>query len=199
MQIGLVTVSAGKAGFITGMYVVFVPIVEYLVPGFGTHLSWKSWVAALLCLLGMYLISGCAEQAVCLGGAFKGGEALLVGCMFCWVVAIMTDDVGAKSLDVLSLVCVNFLVVTVLSLCLALIAEPEYWVYPFTGIRSNIGVIMTLGCTFCLAFALTTSGQSHVQPARASLLMSMESLACVLCAYLFLDVLQMQQSLKKLN
>lgn len=38
-QIGLVTVSAGKAGFITGMYVVFVPVVEYFVPGYGIHVS----------------------------------------------------------------------------------------------------------------------------------------------------------------
>lgn len=38
-QIGLVTVSAGKAGFITGMYVVFIPLAEYLIPGYGIHVS----------------------------------------------------------------------------------------------------------------------------------------------------------------
>lgn len=41
-QIGLVSVSAGKAGFITGMYVVFVPLAEYLIPGYGVHVRFIS-------------------------------------------------------------------------------------------------------------------------------------------------------------
>jgi drug/metabolite transporter (DMT)-like permease len=187
MQIGLTTVNAGKAGFITGMYVVFVPIVEFLIPGFGAHLTWKSWLAAIMCLFGLYLISGCAEQSVCLGGAFKEGEALLVGCMFCWVIAIMADDVGAKSHDVYSLVCINFFVCTILTTALALIVEPHHWIYPFNAITSHIVTICTLAVTFSVGFIFTTLGQKYVQPSRASLLMSLESLVCIFIAYLVLN------------
>jgi drug/metabolite transporter (DMT)-like permease len=51
-QIGLLTVSAGKAAFITGMYVVFVPIAEYFLPGFGSNLNWRVWVSVLVSFIG---------------------------------------------------------------------------------------------------------------------------------------------------
>ena len=63
-QIGLINVSAGKTSFITGMYVVFVPILEYFTPGFGTQLSVTTWIAALTSLGGLFLLSGCGEAQV---------------------------------------------------------------------------------------------------------------------------------------
>jgi drug/metabolite transporter (DMT)-like permease len=54
-QIGLLTVSAGKAAFITGMYVVLVPIAEYFLPGFGSNLNWRVWVSVLVSFIGKYV------------------------------------------------------------------------------------------------------------------------------------------------
>ena len=63
-QVGLESVSAGKTSFITGMFVVFVPILEYFTPGFGIQLNLQRWIAALVSLAGLYLLSGCAEEHV---------------------------------------------------------------------------------------------------------------------------------------
>jgi len=63
-QMGLVTVSAGKTAFITGMFVVFVPIFEYFIPGFGHQLTPSSWAMALVSMVGLYLLTGCAEEEV---------------------------------------------------------------------------------------------------------------------------------------
>jgi drug/metabolite transporter (DMT)-like permease len=55
-QIGLQTVSAGKAAFITGMYVVFVPIAEYFLPGFGSKLNWRVWFSVLISFIGKHIL-----------------------------------------------------------------------------------------------------------------------------------------------
>jgi drug/metabolite transporter (DMT)-like permease len=188
LQIGLMTVTAGKAGFITGMYVVFIPVIEYFLPGYGVQLTWKSWAAAIVCLAGLYLISGCAEQDVCFGsgGALGWGELLVLGSMLCWIVNIMIGDIGAKNLDVFSFTLVDFFVCSVCALLLSFVFESEQWVYPFTSITSNWVVILVIGLTEALAFPLSTMGQMYVSPARASLLMSLESLTCALGGFLFL-------------
>src|SRR4051812_33272730 len=53
------------------MYVVFVPIAEWVLSGFGDSLTIKTWFASLVSLYGLYLLSGCAEQEVCFGGAIQ--------------------------------------------------------------------------------------------------------------------------------
>jgi drug/metabolite transporter (DMT)-like permease len=184
LQIGLMTVTAGKAGFITGMYVVFIPVVEYYLPGYGVHLTWKSWVAAIVCIIGLFFISGCAEQDMC--GAIGSGELLVLGSMLCWIVNIMIGDIGAKNLDVFSFTLVDFFMCSVVALLLSFYFEPQEWVYPFRSITGNWVIIAIIGFTEALAFPMSTMGQMYVSPARASLLMSLESLTCALGGFLFL-------------
>lgn len=88
-QVGLVTVSADKASFIIGMYVVFVPLVIWLCPwcgdtGGGAVTIW-SWISVSLSLLGLYLLSGCAEGLVCVSGVVGQGEFFVFVSMLFWV------------------------------------------------------------------------------------------------------------------
>ncbi len=186
VHIGMATVSVGEAGFLTGMYVVFVPVVEYITPGFGTHLTWKSWLAVVLCAIGLYFISGCADQEQCLGDAMGYGEFLIILSMFCWVASIIIGDVAAKNLDVISFTLVDFSTCLVLSIITAALYEPECFIYPFTPFTKNWLVILIVGVGEAAAFPLSTLGQTHVEPTRASLLMSLDSFFCVIGGYLFL-------------
>ena len=91
-QVGLVTVSADKASFIIGMYVVFVPLVTWLFPwcgdtGGGAVSVW-SWISVSLSILGLYLLSGCAEGLVCVGGAVEQGEFFVFISMLFWVASM---------------------------------------------------------------------------------------------------------------
>ncbi len=185
-QIGIVTVTAGKTGFITGMFVIFVPIVEWLTPGFGGTLTWKSWCAALISLTGLYLLSGCAESSVCLGGAIGTGEVIVFVSMLFWVVSIMFSDIGAKRVDVISLTTVDFFVTTIFTVLFAFLLEPQSWVYPFTDIRNNWPTIVLVGFTEALAFALSTLGQMYTPPTRASVLFSLEAVTCAVGSYFML-------------
>ena len=115
-QIGLVTVTAGKTGFITGMYVVFVPIVEHLTPGFNSSLGIRSWIAAGLSFIGLFLLSGCAGQEVCFGGAIKMGEVIIFVSMLFWVLSIMLSDLGSKRVEVVLLTLVDFVTTTIITL-----------------------------------------------------------------------------------
>ncbi len=206
-QIGIVTVTAGKTGFITGMFVIFVPIVEWLTPGFGVSLNYKTWIAALVSLFGLYLLSGCLGSDRCFGGAVGSGEVIVFVSMLCWVFGIMWSDIGSKRVDVISLTTVDFLVVTVLTIVFALVFEPQFFVYPFTEIRSCYVPILVVGVTEALAFSLSTlgecdwnmvdaslfdlyvtqfAGQMYSSPSRASVLFSMESVSCAVLSYFFL-------------
>lgn len=185
-QIGLVNLTAGKTGFITGMFVIFVPIVEWLTPGFGADLTARSWLACLGSLFGLYLLSGCT-QSECLNGATGRSEIIVFISMLFWTVGIMFSDIGAKKVNSVSLMTVNFIVVTVFSIIAAILYESEYLVYPYAKVRENgINIIMS-GVIEAVAFTFSTMGQRYSSPTRASIILSLESVSCAICGYLFLD------------
>lgn len=185
-QIGLVTVTAGKTGFITGMYVIFVPIVEYLFPCFHTTLSCTSIVATFISLAGVYLLSGCAEQETCFGGAIQEGEVIVFISMFFWVGSIVFADLASKQLDGVWLTMIEFSLTAVVTIFAAIYFESEEWVFPFVSAQNNWQMIVLVGITEALAFALSTVGQTYSSPTRAALLYSLEAVVCAFCAYLFL-------------
>lgn len=185
-QMGLVTVTAGKTGFITGMYVVIVPIAEYIFPCFHLKLTWQAGFAVISSMIGLYLLSGCAEQEQCIGGAIKKGEILVFVSVFFWVVSIMASDIGAKKLEVITLQLFDFIVTTSITLAIALLLEPNNWIYPFSSIRQNSHVIIIVGFAEAVAFTMSTAGQIYTTPTRAALLYSLEAVVCAIFSYFLL-------------
>ena len=187
-QIGLGTVSAGKAAFITGMYVIFVPIVELLLPGFGLHLNWKIWVSASVSLLGMFFLSG-AQLSLDFSSsaAFLTGETIVFISMLFWVLAIISADVGTKrGVDGVSFTLVEFSVSTILSITLALTFEPQSFIYPYKAIFNSWQMIALVGVTEGISFLFATLGQMYTAPSKAALIFSLESVAAAVGAYFFL-------------
>lgn len=193
-QISLVSISVATAGFISGMYVVVIPIVEWFIPGRSKHLTMKAWISALLSVVGLFFISGCANNigsseldSSCLSGAEGRGEILVFISMFCWVVSILCCDICSKKVDCISLTSIDFCICTVLSIALALILEPEEWVYPYTSISNNWKSIVFVGFIKASAYVLTMIGQIYTTATRAALLYSMEGVFTAGLGYLFLN------------
>lgn len=173
-QVGLIYTDPGKAGFLTAMYIVLVPVLGILVhrrPGLNAVFS------VALALLGLYLLSfmGVTEINV--------GDLLLIGCALAFAVQILLIDSFAQDLDGLRLNCVQALVVAVLSLPWMLLTEEldmgnilACWLpLGFAGILS-MGV----------AYSLQIVGQKNLEPTAASLIMSLESVFAALGGWLIL-------------
>lgn len=173
-QLGLLYTDAGKAGFLTAMYIVLVPII-------GLFRRKKPNRAALfsvaLAVVGLYLLS-------CMGAAgINRGDLLLLGCALAFSVQINCIDALAGSLDGIRLNCIQCLVVAVLSAPFALALETVYlenilacWLpLAYAG-------ILTMG----VAYTLQILGQKRLEPTTASLIMSLESVFAALGGWLIL-------------
>ena len=173
-QLGLLYTDAGKAGFLTAMYIVLVPII-------GLFRRKKPNRAALfsvaLAVVGLYLLS-------CMGAAgINRGDLLLLGCALAFSVQINCIDALAGSLDGIRLNCIQCLVVAVLSAPFALALETvrlenilACWLpLAYSG-------ILTMG----VAYTLQILGQKRLEPTTASLIMSLESVFAALGGWLIL-------------
>ena len=173
-QVGLVYTDAGKAGFITAMYIVLVPILGLI---FKRKPPKSAVFSVALAVIGLYLLS-------CLGVTqINIGDLLLMGCALAFAVQITCIDRLAASLDGLKLNCIQALVVTALSL-------------PFVLMTEELNIANIMACLLPLAYAgilsmgvaysLQIIGQKDLEPTTASLIMSLESVIAALAGWLIL-------------
>lgn len=174
-QIGLVYTDAGKAGFITAMYIVLVPIL-------GLFLKKKppktAVFSVILAVIGLYLLS-------CVGVTeINKGDLFLMGCALAFAVQISCIDRLAGSLDGLRLNCVQSLVVTVLSVPFVLLTETV----DVSNIAACWGSLMFAGVlSMGVAYTLQIVGQKALEPTAAALIMSLESVFAALGGWLILN------------
>lgn len=174
-QIGLVYTDAGKAGFITAMYIVLVPVLGLL---FGKKVSGLVWFSVGLAVAGLYLLS-------CVGvSEINIGDLLLIGCAAAFAVQITLVDRLAQNLDGLRLNFVQFLVNALLSTVFMLATETPVW----ENIRACAVPLLYTGIlSSAVAFSLQILGQQHLDSAPASLIMSLESVFAALSGWLLLN------------
>lgn len=174
-QIGLVDTDAGKAGFITAMYIVIVPI-------FGVFLRRKPSPAAIvsvfIAVIGMYLL--------CCAGVtqISSGDLLILGCAVAFAVQITLIDRFAPNADAMRLNCIQALVVTALSAVFMFFTESPNIIH-ITNCWLPLGYAGVLSMGF--AYSLQIIGQKHLEPTAASLIMSLESVFAVIFGALLLQ------------
>jgi len=174
-QYGLLYTDAGKAGFITAMYIVIVPILGLFLRRRPT--PWIT-VSIVIAVIGMYLLCGTGV------GGINVGDLMLIGCSVAFAVQITLVDRFAPGMDCLRLNCVQALVVTVLSLPFMLLTEAV-----------DVGAILTSWQPLCYAgvlsmgaaYCLQIVGQTRVEPNAASLIMSLESVFALVFGALLLN------------
>ncbi|QJB55619.1 DMT family transporter [Pseudodesulfovibrio sp. zrk46] len=165
-EFGLEASTAGKAGFITGLYVVFVPI-------FGLFLAqktgWATWLGCALAVIGMYLLSFTAELSIAFGdllvlvsALFWAGHVLLIGKL----------SPGMDAVDAIKLSTVQFAACAVLSLIGAVMTEEITLVGLIGGAPAiAYGGLMSVG----VAYTLQVIAQRDSQPAHAAIILSLEA------------------------
>lgn len=173
-QFGLVESSAGKAGFLTALYILLVPI-------YGLFLGQKAkpslWLSIAIATAGLYLLS--------VTGAFtiSRGDVLLILCAFAFAAQIMIVDHYAMHVDGVMLCAMQFLVCGALSgIAMFVFEQPS-----LPGILASLGPLLYAGVLSSgVAYTLQILAQRTTPPAIASLLMSMEAVFAVITGVLVL-------------
>lgn len=167
-QIGLVYTDAGKAGFITAMYIVLTPALGFFL---GRRIPGNTVFSVLIAVVGLYLLS-------CLGVTrVNKGDLFLMGCAMAFAVQITCIDHFASALDGFRLNCIQALTVAILSI-------------PFVCFTEEVDVGNLIACwgplcfagmlSMGLAYSLQIVGQKSLEPTTASLIMSLESVFAVI-------------------
>ncbi len=174
-QLGIAHTTAGNAGFITGLYMVLVPVIGGLLLGHRSS-RWV-WVGVALALTGLYLLS------VRHGLTMSLGDALMLGCAVAWAAQILLIDAYVTSLDPIRLAATEFAVCALVSLLVSLATEPD----PFAATAAAALPLLYAGVLSTgLAFTLQAVAQRDTVPSTAAVIMSTESLFAAVSGALFL-------------
>lgn len=174
-QIGILhTNEPGKAGFITALYLILVPLFGIF---FRKKVGIKLWIAVILAVCGMYLL--CITE----GFRIATGDLYLLGCAFVFTIHILVIDYFSPKIDGVAMSCIQFWVCGILGMTGMFLTETveisqvlEAWLpLVFSGVLSG-GV----------AYTLQIVAQKDTEPAVASLLMSLESVFAVFGEWLIL-------------
>lgn len=173
-QIGLQYTSAGKAGFITALYIVIVPIMGLFLK---KKCGWNVWVSVFIALAGFYLLS------INEGFSLEKGDFYVLICALVFPFHIWVVNHYAPIVDGVRLSCLQFLVCGTLSvICMFLFETPK-----IDAIFSAWAPILYAGILSCaVAYTLQIIGQRDFNPTIASLLMSFESVFSVLAGWIIL-------------
>ena len=175
-QVGLITTTAGKAGFITALYVVLVPVAAWLL--FRKNPGRIVWIGVLLALVALFLLCVPAGEFT-----VQTGDLLVLGCAFCFTGQILAVDHYAPLVDGVRLSRDEFLVTGVLSMIVALCTETITW----EGIRAAMIPLLYAGVLSSGAgYTLQILGQRDTNPTVASLIMCLESVFATLTGALIL-------------
>ena len=173
-QVGIQYTTVGKAGFITGLYVVIVPIL-----GLCLRQKIGRWtvIGCILAVLGLYFLS--IKENFSMGW----GETLVLIGAFFWAVHVQVIGAANKrKLNPIKLSLVQYLVCAGLNLLLSLLFETFY----FDQVILASGAILYAGVVSVgIAFTLQVVAQKKVDPSRAAIILNLEAVFAVLAGWLF--------------
>ncbi|HOF81593.1 MAG: DMT family transporter [Bacteroidales bacterium] len=174
-QIGIVYTTAGKAGFITGLYVIIVPVIGFL---FRQHISINVWFGAVMAVIGLYLLT------ITDGFALSSGDSLVLVSALFFAIHILVIGKFSSKVNVIHLSAFQFAICSFLSILVALFTENiEFNLLIEAAIPILYGGIFSVG----LAFTLQVAGQKDAPAASASIILSLEALFAVIGGWLILN------------
>jgi len=163
-QAGIGGTDAGKASFITALYVVIVPVFALFLK---KRSPINAWIGVVIAVVGFYLL--CVKD----GFTVSTPDLLVFACAFVFALQILTIDTLGEGSDGFRFSLVQFTVVSILSVVCALIFESPT---DFSAIGGALPEILYLGlCSSCVAYTLQIIGQKNADPAAASIILSLES------------------------
>ena len=174
-QIGLVYTTAGKAAFITCLYIVLVPIAGVFLKQLITV---NVWIGSILAVVGLYFLCVTENFTISFGDLLE-----LLGACF-WTVHILLIDRFARKVDTLNLAFFQFITCSILSLGVALLFETN----TINGILQAAVPILYGGlCSVGIAYTLQIVGQKNASPSHAAIILSMETVFAAIGGYIILN------------
>lgn len=173
-QFGIQYTSVGKAGFVTALYIIIVPILGIFLH---RRAGLRVWCGVGIALLGLYLL--------CMKDSFQlsKGDALVLVCAFTFSFHILTVDHFSPRVDGVKMSCIQFFVCGILSLiCMFVFEKPNIMQILAAWLPILYAGVMSCG----VAYTLQIVGQEGMNPTIASLLMSLESVVSVLAGWVLL-------------
>jgi drug/metabolite transporter (DMT)-like permease len=155
--------EAGKASFLTAMYIVIVPIIGIF---FKKKVPLSVWISAVIAIGGLYLLCIKSDFSV------RPSDLLVVACSLVFACHIMIIDKATSMCNGIKLSCIQFLTMAIVSLLCAFIFEKPQW----SDFTNNVLPILYLGvCSSGIAYTLQILAQKDANPTVTTLLLSMES------------------------
>ncbi|MBQ3841875.1 MAG: DMT family transporter [Ruminiclostridium sp.] len=174
-QIGITMTTVGKAGFITALYIVIVPLIGVILY---RKTSLKIWLCAAVAVAGFYLL--CINE----GFSVSSGDLLVLLCAVFFAVHItVIDRFNAKNTDGTLMSCIQFFTAGIMMLvCMFIFEKPDIDAIMAAWLPILYGGVMSCG----VAYTLQILGQRHTEPTVATLIMSLESVFAALFGWLLL-------------
>ena len=175
-QVGILYTTVGKAGFITGLYVVLVPLLGLLV---GSRISRQVTAGVALAAAGLYLLTMVGDAGSERGPreATNLGDLLMLACALFWAIHIHLVGLWARRMPWPRLAMTQFATCSALSLLSALLFEQIIW----TQVQDAALPILYAGIlSVGVAYTLQVVAQRHAPPAPAAIIMSLETVFAVI-------------------
>lgn len=175
-QFGVSMTTVSKSGFITTLYVVFVPLISVFL---GKKINKKMWLCVLLGIVGFYFLCLYGEKLT-----LGIGDLLVLLCAIGFAVQILVVDNFIQNSDGVIMSCVQFLVSGTLGIiCMFIFEEPNV-----KDILSCAIPILYAGLLSCgIGYTFQIIGQKHAEPTQASLILCLESVFAAIAGAIFLD------------
>lgn len=176
-QAGLVYTTAGNAGFITGLYIILVPLLGLFI---GQQTNVNTWLGGFTAVFGLYLLSFRDLSAINIGDILQLAGAA------CWATHVLIIAKFAPKVDNLRLAIVQFLICAFLSALVAFTFEAE--LFTMTNALNSWAPIAYAGLiSVGIAYTLQIVAQKNAPPAHAAIIMSLEAVAAAFGGWLLLD------------
>lgn len=174
-QWGMVYTTAGRAGFLTGVYLVFVPLIGLF---FRNKTEWPTWVGMSLALAGLYFMAQIEAEEI-----FTGDILVLISSLLFALHIIFTGMI-ANDASPFRLIFVQFTVAAVITGLLVPIFETWDW----QGIRDAMVALLYVGVlSSAVGFCLQVVGQRTAPASHTAIILSFESVLAAFCGWWLLD------------
>jgi len=173
-QIGIVYTTAGKAAFITCLYIVLVPLAGLWLKH---RISFNTWAGCILAVVGLYFLCVKEDFSIAFGDVLE-----LIGSLF-WTAHILLIDHISRKVDSLKLAAIQFATCAALSLAVALATES---ITANAIIQAGVPILYGGIASVGIAYTLQIIGQKSASPAHAALILSMETVFAAIGGFLIL-------------
>lgn len=182
-QYGISFTTVGKSGFLTGVYVILVPIFGLFL---GEKHSKNLWLAVLLAFLGLSCFAEIKGSELL---AWNFGDSLTLCCAFFWAWQVIIMGIGVKKISLTSFVFIQ--IITVISLCLIGLLFRGNFCSLMTNLEllkhSYIDILFAGIFSSCIAFSLQGLGQKTVPSSHTAVIISSEAIFALIFGFIFFN------------